>query len=230
MAYEVKSKKPMVTKSGPKNIGNKPQPRDPYKKQQPREFNKSEKPKASTIKKKKSLKYMSISDFPDKRMYRLSIIFGSTVLCDTFIVNEPFATSVVQMRDGIALSYNDLTKLLDKSISGGMIPRPFTKIWEGTHKGIMEGENNDIIHTLTRDVFTPGPNTKDIEFPTVVSYNINPGTPSKKVTKRIVVRLNYVTNPNFEPKKKEVKEEKDTPFRIVSKKKTTTKSSTTKRK
>ena len=174
---------------------------------------------ASTIKKKKSLKYISISDFPDKRMYRLSIIFGSTVLCDTFIVDEPFNTSVVETRDKIGLSYNDLLKLLDKSIVGGMLPRPFTKIWDSTHTGILEGENNDIVHNLTRDVFTPGPNSKDVEFPSIVSYNINPGAPVKNVTKRVVVRLNYVANPNFELKKKEkeTKANKTTPFRIVKK-------------
>lgn len=200
MAYDVKSKSPMTTKGSPKPFRNKP--RDPYFKDQ------KPKPKPSTIKKKKSLKYISIGELPTKRMYRLSIILGSTILCDTFTVDEPFATSVVSTRDKINESYRDLTKLLDKNISGGMLPRIFDKIWDTTHKGIMEGENNDIIHNIVRDLFTPGPNTKDVEFPSIISYSITPGKPSKDVTKRVVIRLNYVTNPNFEPKKKvKVKQE-----------------------
>lgn len=208
-------KKPQPNKGGYKKPYDKNQNRKPYNKNNTKQ---PVKKKAAFIKKQASLKHIPMSELPEKRMYRLSIIFGSSVVCDTFVVEEQISTAVVKTRDKILNSYQDLLKLLGNDIVSGMLPRPYTKEMENSHKGILEGNNMDIIHKMVRALFTPGENDKDVEFPTVVSFTIQPGMPVKGVTKRISVRLNYIKNPNFSPKKAAKKEpeiKKPTPRKIV---------------
>lgn len=190
--------KPAVKKEGfkPTNNGKKPFNKNQGKKQPPKKII------PSKVKKQHCLKHMSVDQYPDKRMYRLSIIFGSSVLCDTFVVDGPFVASVVTFRDKLLNSYKDLTNILNQTIAGGMIPRAFTKILDTTHEGVLKGENNDVIHMLTRCVYTPLKDVEGLEFPSIVSFPIQPGSPVKGVTKRITIRINYVKNPNFSLKKK----------------------------
>lgn len=179
-------------------IAKKPQQQKPnLKKQQPQQ----QKPKNSIIKKKTGLKPVPIQNYKDKRMYRLSIIFGSTVVADTFIIDVPFATSMVTFRDKLLASYQDLLKLLDKQVGSSMLPKPYTKILETTDKGIVEGDNKDIIHKITTELYTPTANPQELCFNSVVSCTIAPGSVIKGVTKRIIIRVNHVNNPNFSPKK-----------------------------
>lgn len=185
-------------------IAKKPQQKTGFKKQQPQQ----QKPKNSVIKKKAGLKPMPIQNYKDKRMYRLSIIFGSTVVADTFIIDVPFATSMVKFRDKLLASYQDLLKLLDKQVGSSMLPRPYTKILETTDKGIVEGANKDIIHKITTELYTPTTNPQDLCFNSIVSCTIAPGYAIKGVTKRIIVRVNHVNNPNFSPKKTTKKSDK----------------------
>lgn len=224
---ESKPQKP-VFKPAAKKEGFKPKPNNnngkkPFNKNQNKNFQ-PKKVVASKIKKQHCLKNMSVENYPDKRMYRLSIIFGSSVICDTFVIDGPFVTSVVAFRDKLLSSYKDLTNLLNQTVASGMLPRPYTKILENTHEGVLKGENNDIIHMLTRRAYTPVENVEGLEFPSIISFPIQPGSPVKGVTKRITVRINYVKNPNFSLKKKakkpdEVKKVKPRKIVVVKKNK-----------
>lgn len=202
-------------------IAKKPQQKPNFKKQQPQQ----QKPKNSVIKKRTGLKPKPIQEYKDKRMYRLSIIFGSTVVADTFIIDVPFATSMVTFRDKLLASYQDLLKLLDKQVRSSMLPKPYTKILETTDKGIVEGANKDIVHKITTELYTPTTNPQDLCFNSVVSCTIVPGHAIKGITKRIIVRVNHVNNPNFSPKKakkaetKQTTDKKRAPKKIVIKKK-----------
>lgn len=208
-AIESKPQKP-VFKPKVENKGFKPNNNNgkkPFNKNQGKNFKQQpKKVMASKVKKQHCLKNISVENYPDKRMYRLSIIFGSSVVCDTFVVEGPFVASVVAFRDKLLNSYKDLTNILNSFVTSGMIPRPYTKVLENTHEGVLKGENNDIIHMLTRCIYTPAQNTEGLEFPSIVSFPIKPGSPVKGVTKRITVRINYVKNPNFSLKKKEKKD------------------------
>lgn len=153
-----------------------------------------------TIKKKLKLKPTLLKDIPDRRLYRLAFVFGSTQLIDIFTVEEPFLQSMVSFRDKLLKSYQDLLKLISADVISGMIPRPNTKNVPMTDADILSMEKKDIIHNLTVDICDPVVDGMDVKFCSVASYRIQPGTVVNGVTKRVAVRVNLIRNPNFEMK------------------------------
>ena len=164
----------------------------------------------TSIKKRVGLQYVDMATLPDKRMYRISIIFGSTTIADTFIVDKPYIESMVTFRDKLLESYQDLLKLLDKEVVEKMLLKPYTKELPNDIEGIVSGKNTDIVHRIVQELYTASDDQSSLFFPTIVNAAINPGCQLKGVTKRLMVRLNYVKNPNFAPKKA-VKENKSQP-------------------
>lgn len=170
----------------------------------------------SRVKRKVGLQYVDMETLPDKRMYRISIIFGSTTIADTFIVNKPYIESMVIFRDKLLESYQDLLRLLDKEVVEKMLLRPYTKELPDDIDGIVNGKNSDIVHRIVQELYTASDDQTTLSFPTIINAAITPGCQLKGVTKRLMVRLNYVKNPNFAPKKAIKKEPKQVkPRKIV---------------
>lgn len=205
-------KKPYVNKQNGKK---------PFQK---RDNKKPQVSKKSSIKKRTGLKYIDMGKLPDKRMYRISIIFGSTTIADTFIVDKPYVTSMVAFRDKLLASYQDLLKLVNKDVIEGMILKPYTKELPTSDVDIINDVNKDVVHRITQVLYTASDKSNSLEFPTIVNVSVRPGNVVKGVTKRIVIRLNYVHNPNFSPKKsvsenkKQVKKPQPRKMVVVSKK------------
>ena len=211
-AAVVKKPQPDVIPHRPiKNLQTKPQFNPQWKPKAKPNFNKANgqnntKPKPKQKVKVGSInKQFSLENIPDRRMYRISIIFGSSVVCDTFVVDGPFLTSVVEFRNKLSTSYQDLCRILNNLVVADMLPRLWLKELEHTHEGILNGKNTDIVHRITKDMYTPKDDGNNLVFPSVISYGIIPGTPVRNVSKRVIIRFNYVYNPNFEPKKKKEK-------------------------
>lgn len=153
-----------------------------------------------TIKKKLKLKPTLLKDIPDRRIYRLAFIFGSTQLIDIFTIEEPFLQSMVPFRDKLLKSYQDLLKLISADVVSGMLPRPNAKNLPVTDADILSMDKKDIIHSLTVDICDPVVDGMDVKFCSVASYRIQPGMVVNGVTKRVAVRVNLIRNPNFELK------------------------------
>lgn len=189
--------------------------------------NKKDKPVAkSTVVKKLALKHTDATKLPKKRMYRLNILIGSSVVCDTFVVDVDIMNSMVAFRDKLSKAYDDLLKLLNPLVANGMLPKPFKGELPISDDDIMSMPRKDIIHNLVSDMYQPDEKSSGLNLPSIVRYKIKPGAKVKDVSKRIIIGLNFVPEANFTPKKAESKSKQPAkasmakaPAKRVSKKK-----------
>lgn len=197
--FKPKGNKPFNPKQGNKNPNFKPN-----------NNNGNQKPVFSTIKKKLGLQPVGLETImtSERRMYRVSIIFGSTVVADTFTVEGRFTNAMIPFRDKLLRSLTSLFKLLNKDVVRDMIPRINYKNMPVAEADIISMERKDLLHSLTYDVHDIHQVNGKSLVNTVISYRINPGSIVNGVTKRVVIRVKQVKDPNFNPKKKEPKSKK----------------------
>lgn len=166
-------------------------------------FNK--KPAAyAKIKKVTGLKKTKITSISKRRMYRLSVIFGSTVLADTFTLDKPFGESVMDLRDKILRSYSDIITLISSDVKASLLPKVVFDIKKRANNSddLFNVKYKDLVDALVNEAYRHEVINDILMFPTIVNIKIQPGKKVKGVSSRVVARLNLVEQPNFAPKKK----------------------------
>lgn len=187
-----------------KNRSNRPtQPKNNNRQQQQGGYNKKSASYAK-IKKVTGLKKTKVTSISKRRMYRLSVIFGSTVLADTFTLDKPFGESVMDLRDKVLRSYSDLTTLISSDVKASLLPKVVFDIKKRVNNtdDLFKVKYKDPVDAIVNEAYKHEVINNVLSFPTIVNIKIKPGKKVKGVSSRVVVRLNLVTEPNFAPKKK----------------------------
>lgn len=156
------------------------------------------------IKKISGLNLVKVTTISKRRMYRLSVIFGSTVLSTTFTIDKVFGESVMDLRDKVLKSYSNLITLVSNDVKSSLLPRVVfdTKKRVDNSEDLFAIENKDVVDSIVNAAYSHEVKDNVLMFPSIVNAKIHPGKKVNNVSSRVVVRLNLIAEPNFTPKKK----------------------------
>lgn len=161
-------------------------------------------PAYAKIKKVAGLKLVNVTSISKRRMYRLSVIFGSTVLSSTFNINKVFGESVMDLRDKVLKSYNNLVALVGNDVKSTLLPRVVFDIKKrvDNSEDLFAAENKDVVDSIVNTAYSHEVKNNVLMFPSIVNVKIHPGKKITNVSSRVVIRLNLIAEPNFTPKKR----------------------------